>query len=357
MLALGRYRARLMQLDPIASGVDDERLEACSRHNRVCHLETLFSQLSNDPREVDKCQCKVLTSVLGRRPFDEVDLLPASVEPSPAEAEVRPIRTGLESENANIERKCSLDVIDIDRHVMDAKRFHGLKLSHTGAHDERRGLRGRPGPRAGEQSGARAAEPGRPVRALTDRLGTTMPRLSSRVYQASDARGDLPGKRPDTSGGPSAMVLAMSEQVPPTGPPEQPYPGQPPGPPYPSQPPGPPYPGQPPGPPYPGQPQPGPPYPGQSYPGQPGGGSSDPAAPYGRHPVTGEPYSDKMKTTAGLLEIFLGCFGAGRFYLGDTGIAVAQLLTCGGLGFWALIDGIMMLTGNVKDKQGRPLRD
>jgi hypothetical protein len=122
--------------------------------------------------------------------------------------------------------------------------------------------------------------------------------------------------------------------------------------------------GPPEGPPWgaPGQPYPpaapGQPYPGQPYPGQPGFGQvPDPAAPFGRHPVTGEPFSDKQKIVAGLLEIFLGGFGAGRWYLGDTGIALAQLFTCGGLGVWALIDGIMMLMGNVRDKQGRPLRD
>jgi hypothetical protein len=36
---------------------------------------------------------------------------------------------------------------------------------------------------------------------------------------------------------------------------------------------------------------------------------------------------------------------------------LAQLFTCGGLGIWALIDGIMMLMGKVPDAQGRPLRD
>ncbi|KRV47584.1 hypothetical protein AQ490_06740 [Wenjunlia vitaminophila] len=79
-------------------------------------------------------------------------------------------------------------------------------------------------------------------------------------------------------------------------------------------------------------------------------------APYGYDPY-GRPYSDKSKTTAGLLQIFLGCFGVGRFYTGHTGMAVAQLLTCGGLGIWALIDGIIILTsGTVTDAQGRPLR-
>ncbi len=83
----------------------------------------------------------------------------------------------------------------------------------------------------------------------------------------------------------------------------------------------------------------------------------DQSAPFGRHPITGEAYSDKQKLTAGLLQILLGGVGAGRWYLGNTGIALAQLFTCGGLGVWALIDGIMMLTGNVRDNNGRPLRD
>jgi len=150
----------------------------------------------------------------------------------------------------------------------------------------------------------------------------------------------------------------MSSSEPPVGPPwgtaGQPNPS-PPGQPYPGQPAsGQPASGQPGF----GQPYPGQPYPGQPYAGQPGFGQmTDPAAPYGRHPVTGEPFSDKQKIVAGLLQIFLGGLGAGRWYLGDNGIALAQLFTCGGLGVWALIDGIMMLTGNVRDKQGRPLRD
>jgi len=97
--------------------------------------------------------------------------------------------------------------------------------------------------------------------------------------------------------------------------------------------------------------------PGYGAPGYGGPAPYDASAPFGRHPVTGEAYSDKQKLTAGLLQILLGGVGAGRWYLGDTGIALAQLFTCGGLGIWALIDGIMMLTGNVRDKHGRPLRD
>ncbi len=99
---------------------------------------------------------------------------------------------------------------------------------------------------------------------------------------------------------------------------------------------------------------------------------ADPSAPYGRDPQTGEPLSDKSKLAAGLLQIFLGQFGVGRFYLGSTSIAVTQLVLTLvgyvlaivivgvfivlGVALWALIDGIMILTGGVRDAQGRPLR-
>ncbi|CAL9275810.1 MULTISPECIES: TM2 domain-containing protein [Streptomyces] len=82
----------------------------------------------------------------------------------------------------------------------------------------------------------------------------------------------------------------------------------------------------------------------------------NPAAPYGYDPQ-GRPYSDKSKIVAGLLQIFLGGLGIGRFYVGSVGVGVAQLLTCGGLGFWALIDGILFLTSKDRtDKEGRVLR-
>ncbi len=65
-----------------------------------------------------------------------------------------------------------------------------------------------------------------------------------------------------------------------------------------------------------------PPPPGR-YPSPTGGyptAYTDPAAPWGRHPVTGEPFSDKSKVVAGLLQLLglLGLVGIGRIYLGDT---------------------------------------
>lgn len=106
-----------------------------------------------------------------------------------------------------------------------------------------------------------------------------------------------------------------------------------------------------------------PPYP---PPGQypPPGGYFDPAAPYGRHPLTGEPMSDKSKIVAGLLQLIglVGIAGIGRMYLGYTGLGIAQLIvglvTCGiGAVIWGLVDAVLILTDKVRDPQGRPLRD
>ncbi len=115
----------------------------------------------------------------------------------------------------------------------------------------------------------------------------------------------------------------------------------------------------------PGYPPPG--YPQQpGYPPPPGYGyapqyAADPSAPFGRDPFTGMPLSDKSKVTAGILQLLLGTFGVGRFYLGYTTIGVLQLVvslvTCGIGAIWPLIDGIMILMGNVPDPQGRKLRD
>lgn len=97
----------------------------------------------------------------------------------------------------------------------------------------------------------------------------------------------------------------------------------------------------------------------------------DPRAPYGIEPRTGRPYSDKQKVIAGILQIFLGKFGIGRFYTGHTGMAVGQLVACM-LGVWVfswftcgltalvllwpIIDGIVILASDPTDAEGRPLR-
>jgi TM2 domain-containing membrane protein YozV len=96
-----------------------------------------------------------------------------------------------------------------------------------------------------------------------------------------------------------------------------------------------------------------------------------PAAPFGIDPISGLPYSDKSKLVAGLLQLFFGSLAVGRFYMGNTGLALAQManvfiigvggsfFTCGGsllVMLWPAIDGIIILTGKPVDAQGRPLR-
>ena len=116
----------------------------------------------------------------------------------------------------------------------------------------------------------------------------------------------------------------------------------------------------------------GPPQPpgGPGWQGMPGA-QPVPYAPYGVDPVSGMPYSDKSKVAAGLLQVFLGTFGVGRFYTGHTGLAVAQLcccvagvwlfswFTCGmsaAVALWPLIDGIVILASRSTDANGRLLR-
>lgn len=79
---------------------------------------------------------------------------------------------------------------------------------------------------------------------------------------------------------------------------------------------------------------------------------------------SGQPFSDKSKTVAGLLQLLglFGIAGIGRIYLGHTGLGIAQLLvgwvTCGlGAVIWGVIDALLILTDKVGDPWGRPLRD
>src|SRR6266487_4884321 len=53
--------------------------------------------------------------------------------------------------------------------------------------------------------------------------------------------------------------------------------------------------------------------------------------------------------------LFLGGFGAHRFYTGKIKSGVVQLVTLGGCGVWALVDLITILLGKFKDKNGVPM--
>jgi TM2 domain-containing membrane protein YozV len=50
----------------------------------------------------------------------------------------------------------------------------------------------------------------------------------------------------------------------------------------------------------------------------------------------------KDPTTILIISIVAGSLGVDRFMIGDTGMGIGKLLTCGGLGIWGLIDWFMI---------------
>lgn len=107
---------------------------------------------------------------------------------------------------------------------------------------------------------------------------------------------------------------------------------------------------------------------------------TEPPYGYGVDPVTGVPFSDKSKITAGLLQLLpgllLGLGGLGRLYAGHVMLGVLQLVAtavgwtsfvCGfalvlpffvtfACWAWFVIDGVVLLVGRPVDRSGRVLR-
>jgi TM2 domain-containing membrane protein YozV len=124
----------------------------------------------------------------------------------------------------------------------------------------------------------------------------------------------------------------------------------------------------------------------ESFPQTPAGWYPDPSGAPGQRYFDGDVWTDnrapappaevslstKSSAAAGLLQLFFGWFGLGRFYIGSIAIAVVQLalgligialmLVLVGwiilipLSIWTFIDAIILFTGNVKDGEGRKLR-
>lgn len=50
----------------------------------------------------------------------------------------------------------------------------------------------------------------------------------------------------------------------------------------------------------------------------------------------------KDPTTTLIISILVGALGIDRFMIGDTGIGIGKLLTCGGFGIWTIVDWFMI---------------
>ena len=51
----------------------------------------------------------------------------------------------------------------------------------------------------------------------------------------------------------------------------------------------------------------------------------------------------KDPSTMILVSIFAGHLGIDRFMLGETGLGIAKLLTCGGFGIWTIVDWFIIM--------------
>ena len=57
----------------------------------------------------------------------------------------------------------------------------------------------------------------------------------------------------------------------------------------------------------------------------------------------------KDPTVSLIVSLIGGGLGIDRFLIGDTGLGVGKLLTCGGLGIWAIIDWFLIM-GATREK-------
>lgn len=57
----------------------------------------------------------------------------------------------------------------------------------------------------------------------------------------------------------------------------------------------------------------------------------------------------KDPTTILIVSLLAGSLGIDRFMIGDTGLGIGKLLTCGGFGIWAIIDWFLIM-GATREK-------
>ncbi len=57
----------------------------------------------------------------------------------------------------------------------------------------------------------------------------------------------------------------------------------------------------------------------------------------------------KDPTTSLIVSLLAGSLGIDRFIIGDTGMGIGKLLTCGGFGIWAIVDWFLIM-GATREK-------
>jgi len=61
----------------------------------------------------------------------------------------------------------------------------------------------------------------------------------------------------------------------------------------------------------------------------------------------------KNPTTVLIVSILIGSLGIDRFMIGDTGLGIGKLLTCGGLGIWTIVDWFLIMGAAKKKNSGK----
>ena len=63
----------------------------------------------------------------------------------------------------------------------------------------------------------------------------------------------------------------------------------------------------------------------------------------------------KDPTICLIISLFAGSLGIDRFFIGDTGLGIAKLITCGGFGIWTIVDWFLIM-GAARDKNMQKLQ-
>jgi TM2 domain-containing membrane protein YozV len=64
----------------------------------------------------------------------------------------------------------------------------------------------------------------------------------------------------------------------------------------------------------------------------------------------------KDPTTTLIISLLGGSLGIDRFFIGDVGLGIVKLLTCGGLGIWTIVDWFLIMA-TTKDKNIQKLQE